>query len=248
MEATPKADLVCEGGGIRGIGLTGAVHTLAAAGYQFPRVAGSSAGAVVASMIAALQVAGEPLSRLDDLAASIDYTKFADPTLIGRVPLVGPALSLLMTDGVYQGDYLEKLLTGLLGDLGVRTFADLRTGEQPQQYAWSLVVTASDLSRRRLVRIPWDLESYGVNPDEFSVAHAVRASSAIPFAFQPVRVSGATWVDGGLLSNFPVELFDRSDGQGRWPTFGIRLTAQAGMPSTRTVAVRSRWRLPRWKH
>ena len=62
MEATPKADLVCEGGGIRGIGLTGAVHTLAAAGYQFPRVAGSSAGAVVASMIAALQVAGEPFS------------------------------------------------------------------------------------------------------------------------------------------------------------------------------------------
>ena len=48
-------------------------------------MAGSSAGAVVASMIAALQVAGEPLSRLDDLAASIDYTKFADPTLIGRV-------------------------------------------------------------------------------------------------------------------------------------------------------------------
>ena len=84
VEATLKADLVCEGGGIRGIGLTGAVHTLAAAGYQFPRVAGSSAGAVVASMIAALQVAGEPLSRLDDLAASIDYTKFADPTLIGR--------------------------------------------------------------------------------------------------------------------------------------------------------------------
>jgi NTE family protein len=43
----------------------------------------------------------------------------------------------------------------LLGDLGVRTFGDLRTGAQAQQYAWSLVVTASDLSRRRLVRIPW---------------------------------------------------------------------------------------------
>ena len=31
----------------------------------------------------------------------------------------------------------------------------------------------------------------------------------------------ATWVDGGLLSNFPVEVFDRSDGQpARWPTPG----------------------------
>jgi hypothetical protein len=52
----------------RGIGLVGAVHALAAAGYEFPRVAGSSAGAVVASMVAALQAAGEPLSRLDELA------------------------------------------------------------------------------------------------------------------------------------------------------------------------------------
>ena len=236
MQASLKADLVCEGGGVRGIGLVGAVHTLAAAGYQFPRVAGSSAGAIVGSMIAALQVAGEPLSRLDELARSIDYQKFADPSLLGRIPLVGPTLSLLTTDGLYQGDYLERLLTGLLGDLGVHTFADLRTAEQPQQYAWSLMVTASDLSRRRLVRIPWDLQSYGVNPDEFSVAHAVRASSAVPFVLQPVRVSGSTWVDGGLLSNFPVELFDRTDGEApRWPTFGIRLAARAGRPPTHTV-------------
>jgi NTE family protein len=37
-----------------------------------------------------------------------------------------------------------------------------------------------------------------------------------------------TWVDGGLLSNFPVEVFDRSDGQpSRWPTIGIKLSAAA---------------------
>jgi len=86
MNATVRADLVCEGGGVRGIGLVGAVHALAAAGYGFPRVAGSSAGAVVASMVAALQAAGEPLSRLDELAQS------ADPTLLTRIPIVGPAL------------------------------------------------------------------------------------------------------------------------------------------------------------
>ena len=38
--------------------------------------------------------------------------------------------------------------------------------------------------------------------------------------------SSVTWVDGGLLSNFPVEVFDRSDGQPqRWPTIGIKLSA-----------------------
>lgn len=230
-----RADLVCEGGGVRGIGLVGAVHALAAAGYEFPRVAGSSAGAVVASLVAALQAAGQPLSRLDELARQIDYSKFADPTLLTRIPVVGPGLSLVARNGLYRGDYLEDLLTELLGGLGVRTFGDLRTGEEPQRNAWSLVVTASDLSRRRLVRIPWDLPNYGVDPDEFPVARAVRASSAIPFAFEPVVVSGATWVDGGLLSNFPVQLFDSSDDRPRWPTFGIRLSAPAGKVPTHHI-------------
>ncbi|MBV8789411.1 MAG: patatin-like phospholipase family protein [Mycobacterium sp.] len=230
-----RVDLVCEGGGVRGIGLVGAVDALTAAGYRFPRVAGTSAGAIVASLVAALQAAGEPLSRLAEVMRTIDYQKFLDRSLIGRVPLIGGGLSLLVSDGVYRGAYLEQLLAGLLGDLGVRTFGDLRTGEQPEQFAWSLVVTASDLSRRRLVRIPWDLDSYGIDPDEFPVARAVHASSAIPYVFEPVRVGGATWVDGGLLSDFPVELFDRTDAQSRWPTFGIRLSARPGIPPTHPV-------------
>ena len=230
-----RADLVCEGGGVRGIGLVGAVDALAQAGYRFPRVAGTSAGAIVASLVAALQVAGEPLSRLADVMRALDYRKFLDRSLIGRVPLIGGGLSLLTSDGVYRGAYLEQLLAGLLGDLGVRTFGDLRTGEAPEQFAWSLVVTASDLSRRRLVRIPWDLSNYGIDPDKFPVARAVHASSAIPYVFEPVRVGGATWVDGGLLSDFPVELFDRSDAQPRWPSFGIRLSARPGIPPTHPV-------------
>jgi NTE family protein len=231
--STARVDLVCEGGGVRGIGLVGAVDALAEAGYRFPRVAGSSAGAIVASLLAALQVAGEPLTGLAEVMRSIDYRKFLDRGLVGRVPLIGGGLSLLLSDGLYRGAYLEQLLAGLLGELGVRTFGDLRTGEEPEQFAWSLVVTASDLSRRRLVRIPWDLHSYGIDPDGFSVARAVRASSAIPYVFEPVRVGGATWVDGGLLSSFPVELFDRAEP--RWPTFGIRLSARPGIPPTHPV-------------
>jgi NTE family protein len=230
---TAPVDLVCEGGGVRGIGLVGAVDALAAAGYRFPRVAGTSAGAIVASLVAALQTAGEPLTRLAEIMRSLDYRKFLDRNLIGHLPLIGGGLSLLVSDGVYRGAHLENVLAGLLGDLGVHTFGDLRTGEEPEQFAWSLVVTASDLSRRRLVRIPWDLDSYGIDPNEFSVARAVHASAAIPYVFEPVRVGGATWVDGGLLSSFPVGLFDRAEP--RWPTFGIRLSARPGIPPTHPV-------------
>jgi NTE family protein len=224
-----NADLVLEGGGVRGIGLVGAVRALDAAGYRFPRVAGSSAGAVVGCLVAALQSAGEPISRLEEIVRTIDYRRFRDSSLLGRVPLVGGLLSLLARDGLYEGEYLESFLTGALGELGVRTFGDLRTGDEQTQYAWSLVVTASDLSRRRLARLPWDLPTYGLDPDELSVAKAVRASAAIPFFFQPVRVAGATWVDGGLLSGFPIGLFDTAS-QPRWPTFGVRLTARPGRP------------------
>ncbi len=228
-----SVDLVCEGGGVRGIGLVGAVDALAAAGYRFPRVAGTSAGAIVASLVAALQHAGEPLSKLAEIMRSIDYRKFLDRNLIGHIPLIGGGLSLLVSDGVYRGAYLEQLVAEQLAELGVHTFGDLRTGEEPEQFAWSLVVTASDLSRRQLVRIPWDLRSYGIDPDTFPVARAVHASAAIPYVFEPVRVGGATWVDGGLLSNFPVDLFDRPGP--RWPTFGIRLSARPGIPPTHPV-------------
>jgi NTE family protein len=54
-DAQRKADLVLEGGGVKGIGLLGAVLVLADAGYSFPRVAGTSAGAIVASLVAAYQ-------------------------------------------------------------------------------------------------------------------------------------------------------------------------------------------------
>lgn len=178
--STARVDLVCEGGGVRGIGLVGAVDALGEAGYRFPRVAGTSAGAIVASLVAALQVAGEPLSRLAEIMRGIDCRKFLDRNLIGHVPLIGGGLSLLASDGVYRGAYFEQLLADWLAKFGVRTFGDLRTGEEPEQFAWSLVVAASDLSRRRLVRIPWDLRSYGIDPDGFSVARPVHASSAIP--------------------------------------------------------------------
>jgi NTE family protein len=65
------------------------------------------------------------------------------------------------------------------------------------------------------------------------VADAVRASMSIPYFYVPARLpdhidGGTTWmVDGGMLSNFPVDVFDRTDGaEPRWPTFGIKLSGR----------------------
>ena len=241
-DTASRADLVLEGGGVKGLGLVGAAARLAQAGYNFPRVAGSSAGAGVGAVVAALAAAGEAPERVQDVWATFDLSRVRSGTGLDRVPLLGPLVSLLLDEGLYSGDYASRWLAGVLGDLGVRTFGDLRLPAElsttlPDERRYRLVVTASDLSRRRLVRFPWDYHLYGLPPDEQPVVGAVTASAAIPFYFEPVRLRAAsgevsTLVDGGLLSNFPVALFDVPPGQRpAWPTFGVRLSASPALPS-----------------
>lgn len=250
-----RADLVLEGGGVKGIGLVGSVATMARAGYSFPRVAGTSAGAIVAAFVVALQRAGEPLERLEDVARSLDYRRLRDRGALGRAagPLarVVDGLSLAFDGGVFEGDYLRSWVRGALGDLGVRTFGDLRQEDPdsalPPERRYALVVTASDVSRKRLVRLPWDYPAYGLDPDEQEVADALRASASIPFFFEPVTLRSrddagetvvSTLVDGSVLSNFPISLFDRADGTApRWPTFGVRLSMR---PDGRVVTTQVR--------
>lgn len=240
----PRADLVLEGGGVKGLALVGATVQLAAAGYRFERVAGSSAGAIVAAVVAALGRAGEPVSRLDEVARSLDYSRLRDRGRVARYfGFLGPVtdgLAIAFENGIFEGAYLHDWLSGVLADLGVRTFGDLRRVDPgsslPPEREYGLVVTASDVSRQRLLRLPWDYGEYGLDPDDQLVADAVRASAAIPFFFEPVTVRSprgevSTLVDGSMLSNFPIEMFDRTDGVvPRWPTFGVRLSARVDGP------------------
>lgn len=231
-------DLVLEGGGVKGIALVGAVLGLSEAGFTFRRVAGTSAGAVVGAVLAALQRRGEPVSRLGDIALTLDYGRFRDRglpgSLLGPLGFLTDGVSVLLEGGAYEGDYLHDWIGGVLADLGVSTFADLRTDDPGDDggvhHRYGLVVMASDLSRRRLAQLPWDYADYGLDPDEQRVADAVRASASIPYFFEPVQLTGiqgtSTLVDGGLLSNYPIGTFDRLDDvPPRWPTIGVRLDA-----------------------
>ncbi|HPU12420.1 MAG TPA: patatin-like phospholipase family protein [Aeromicrobium sp.] len=241
MDDARTVDLVLEGGGVKGIALVGAAAALIDNGYSFARIGGSSAGAMVGSVIAAMQQAGEPFSRVDDILRTIDYTSFLDrrrgPRTIRWWPRGADAWGVLFHLGAHPGAHLQQWLAGVLGDLGVRKFGDLTFVDPgsslPPELSYRLVVTASDLSRQRIMYLPWDLAKHGHDPAEFSVARAVRASAAIPFLFEPVRVKSPfgqlALADGSLLRSYPIELFDRDDGlPARWPTLGVRLSSPAG--------------------
>jgi NTE family protein len=248
--AEKPADLVLEGGGVKGIGLAGAVLALDQAGYRFQRVAGTSAGAIAAAIIAALNKAGKPISGLRDYLQTMQFEQFMAKSRV-RAALGGlaDAEHLLLHMGLYDGDYLLDWLGSVLKDIGVTHFGDLRLDDASADRNWtarqrySLVVHVSDITRGKLVRLPWEYSEYGLDADGERIVDAVRASMSIPFFFEPVRVRTAavtagvadvtaaagrvTWVDGGLLDNFPVDVFDRTDGAAsRWPTIGIKLSAR----------------------
>lgn len=228
-KADPKeVDLVLSGGGVKFIGLVGAIVALMDAGYSVQRASGVSAGSVVAAILAAASK-GDQLTteEVKELALSVPLRKWRDA---GPVPVVGPAWGVLSGSGLYRGDFAHDWIRSELKNLGVTTFGDLAIDDEYvlKERRYKLAVTVSDLTTSQLVRLPWDYRRvYGLDPDEQPVADAVRASMAIPFFYQPVKLTSAkgltsTLVDGGMLSNFPIDSFDRPDGKSpRWPTIGI---------------------------
>ncbi len=167
------ADLVLEGGGVKGIALAGAAVELLR-GHRFERVAGSSAGAVLAAFLATGLDADGVLER----TSRLEYDRVPDAW--APVPVLAPAVGLLARSGLHPGRYVTEWLREELADLGVHTFGDLRRedpGDDPTLAPWQryrLVVTATDVTRGRLLRLPWDYRFYGLDPEAERVSVAVR--------------------------------------------------------------------------
>lgn len=220
------ADLVFEGGGVRGIALAGALAVIEEHGYLPQNLAGTSAGAIVATLRAA-GYQGEELRRI---IAGEEYRRLIQTDWIDRIPLIGAPLGILLHLGIYQGDAFFEEMRRLLEAKDVHTFRDLvhPTYVNEPKYRYKVQIIASDVTKHRLLVLPRDADALGVVPDDLNVALAVRMSMSIPIFFEPVRFHNPQTgkehiiVDGGMLSNFPVWVFD-SPGVPEWPTFGIRL-------------------------
>jgi NTE family protein len=239
--ALGPTDLVLSGGGVLGIEHVGAAAVLEEHGAQFKRIAGTSAGAIVGALLAA----GAAPAQLHELLMGLDYEKFLDKDKLDSIPLVGPALSVVLENGYSPGTYLHDLIEQELANLGVKTFGDLRITDDPgadprPEHQWRLTLMTADVTRGQLLRLPQDYERYGLDPDAQSVADAVRASTAVPYLYEPFRLAHAggesQLVDGGLITNYPLDTFDRTDGQpGRWPTIGVTLIPQLPAGDTRLI-------------
>jgi NTE family protein len=239
-----EADGVFEGGGVKGIAFAGAIKAAEEAGVrEWKNVAGASAGAITAALLAVGYTADEIKRALE----KTDYRMFADYGFGGKY--VGGPLNYLRMRGLVPGEYFKRWLSERFEEkLGNPnpTFADIERKDLPPNLSeadlrrakYKLKVIASDVTSGRMLVLPDHIEDYETKEgkrfkiDEFPLADAVRMSMSFPFFFNPVTLyqGGKPYyiVDGGLLSNFPVWLFDSGDRPPRRPTWGFRLHGGTG--------------------
>lgn len=212
-----KIDCVFSGGGVKAFAFIGALEMIEEKELQMERVAGTSAGAIVASFIAA----GYTFSEINALLDELDLKQFLDPPKLTKIIPFSKWFFLYFQLGINKGDKLENWLFHHLATKGIYTFGDLKHGY--------LKVVVSDLSLGKLVVIPDDLKRiYGMEPNYFPVSKAIRMSAGFPYFFMPKKLPGklkkSIIVDGGLLSNFPLWVFETGEYKRERPILGVKLS------------------------
>lgn len=251
----PFKNLVFRGGGMKGTAYTGALEVLEEKGLleQIKRVAGSSAGAITATLVSFNLRFPETIKLIE----SLDFQKVPQlrsdnrdnepewlPKFIGKeiMKITGDfeAVQRLMTKyGWYSSEYfnnwIRKVISQQCDGNSEATFSDFRRLGYKDLYIVSANVSKLEVS----------VFSAETTPD-FPVADAVRMSISIPLYFEVMRFNGKVlgqgdyYVDGGILMNYPLHIFDHPRFQENnlwyenginWETLGFYLYTNAELVS-----------------
>jgi NTE family protein len=242
----PSADAVFEGGGVKGIAFAGAIAAAEEAGLEeWKNIAGTSAGAIVACLL----VVGYDGKRLKEILDEVVYSEFADYGRLGKVQ--GWIWNQFRGRGLAPGLFFTRWLGERIKDsplakrLGKEelTFEDVARDDLPadlppgdlERARYRLQVIGSEITAGRMLVLPHDIKGYyrkdgtPYTPESLTLVEAVRMSMSYPYLYAPHTLYDKQKrphyvVDGGLLSNFPVWLFDRRDNKpGKRPTWAFRL-------------------------
>lgn len=227
-------NLVFKGGGVRGIAYLGALEYLFEQDLmrRVERVAGTSVGAITAAAVA---LNFDEFSMIKEKVQSLDYrevpaegdellgemTAGKDNRFAARLQSLGVMKNLqcttrlLQDKGWYSSDYLynwiqRTIASQFTANKPAYTFRDFKDEKihLGHRRFLDLYITGTDVTNRR-VRI----FSFDTTPD-MEVALAVRISMSIPLFFEtiPFRYPGTEsdqlYVDGGIMWNYPISIFD----------------------------------------
>jgi NTE family protein len=186
--------LVFEGGGVKGIAYIGGLQVLEEKGIlkDIKKFAGSSAGAIIASLLALKY----SISEIETILKKTSFNDFKDDSW----GVFRDVYRLLNQYGYHPGDYFYDFI----GDL-----VEAKTGNKEstlheiyEQFGTEVVVTATCLNKSQTIYF-----HYKKYPD-LPLRLVVRMSMSIPLFFSAVKWNGDIIIDGGVLQNYPIEIFD----------------------------------------
>ena len=126
-------------------------------------------------------------------------------------------LNIYSTKGLYDGSFIRELFKPLFAccdlsmDINMKEFYEFTNIEH---HFFSV-----DLNKMELINI-----SYKTHP-ELPLLTAVHMSSAIPYMIQPVFYEDKCCIDGGAISNFPINLCLEETKCGKSEVLGIKSTS-----------------------
>ena len=194
-------NLVLKGGGVKSYAYIGSLHSLEDSGVlgNIQNVAGSSAGALYASLIGLNYSASE----IEKFVIHTDLSKEmkeADPQEVTH--------RFFTQYGNYTGDYFindfNDFISQKFGNSNI-TFQQIHDQRESLGLK-DVFLTGVDVSEGKSV-----VFSYENTPD-MTLSDALRISCSYPLMYTPPKMAdGHYYVDGGLLNNYPVDIFNSAE-------------------------------------
>ena len=189
-------NLVFEGGGVKGIAYVGALAELKKRNIlqKISRVGGTSAGAINAVLLST----GHTPEETKGILSKLDFNKFMDDSW----GVVRDSKRLLDKYGWYKGEFFREWIGQII--------------EKKTNNANSTFLDFQNLGFKDLSLVGTNIstgfsEVFSLeHTPRMPVADAARISMSIPLFFTAVRnFRNDVYVDGGVLRNYPIKLFDR---------------------------------------
>lgn len=152
---------------------------------------GSSAGAIVATILAA----GGDMNYIKTQINEIDLSLLADHSYF----ILANLYRVFSSFGYNKGDALITLIENNLEELTGNKDITLQGLYDYKNRKVNLVVTGCNVSKRQLRYF-----NRLTDPD-MKVSHAVRISTSIPIVFKPFEYQGDLYIDGSILANVPID-------------------------------------------
>lgn len=186
-------NLTFEGAGIFGISYVGALSVLKEHSILngIKRYSGTSSG----SLIAALLSMNCSVEKIHDIMLETDWGSFLDT----RCCCTG-IFNTIFKFGYNIGKRKEKTFRRILDKItGIR---DITFRQAHRKYHKELYVCAINITIEMPVYF-----SYDYSPD-MPIYKALHMSTAFPYVFSPIKYNGHHYVDGGIMENYPIEVFN----------------------------------------